>query len=154
MYFLFLLFWIVCNGKVTVEILLVGMILCLGLYIFVCKFMDYRSKTDWNILKKLFQGLQYIAVLVWEIVKANAMVLRYIFTLKEEVEPRLVSFDVDLKTQNARVALANSITLTPGTITVDLQGKHYVVYCLDKELAVGLEDSHFVKRLQKMEEET
>ena len=116
--------------------------------------MNYRPKTDWNILKKLFQGLQYIAVLVWEIVKANAMVLRYIFTLKEEVEPRLVSFDVDLKTQNARVALANSITLTPGTITVDLQGKHYVVYCLDKELAAGLEDSHFVKRLQKMEEET
>ena len=101
MYFLFLLFWIVCNGKVTVEILLVGMILCLGLYIFVCKFMDYRPKTDWNILKKLFQGLQYIAVLVWEIVKANAMVLRYIFTLKEEVEPRLVSFDVDLKTHDA-----------------------------------------------------
>jgi multicomponent Na+:H+ antiporter subunit E len=50
--------------------------------------------------------------------------------------------------------LADSITLTPGTITVSLEGNEYVVHCLDKELAEGINTSVFVtllKRLERME---
>ncbi len=52
-------------------------------------------------------------------------------------KPALVRFKTDLKTKQARVVLANSITLTPGTITVTLEEDEYVVHCLDKELAEG-----------------
>ena len=47
--------------------------------------------------------------------------------------------------------LANSITLTPGTITVKLSGDEFSVHCLDKSLAVGLSDSIFVKLLMRIE---
>jgi multicomponent Na+:H+ antiporter subunit E len=50
------------------------------------------------------------------------------------------------------VILANSITLTPGTITVSLTDDHLLVHCLDKSLAEGMDDSVFVRLLQKMEE--
>ena len=56
-----------------------------------------------------------------------------------------------LKTDTARVVLANSITLTPGTITVTLEGDEFVVHCLDKELADGIENSVFVALLRRME---
>lgn len=49
------------------------------------------------------------------------------------------------------VVLANSITLTPGTITVDVQPNHYVVHALDAKYMEGIEQSDFVKILEEME---
>lgn len=151
---MFLLLWIVFNGQITMEIFIFGLGISAAIYWFICKFMDYSPKTDMKILKKLFRGIQFVFVLIAEIIKANFQVMRYIFTVREEVEPRLIKFRTDLKSDGARVALANSITLTPGTITVALEGEQYQVHCLDKELAEGIEDSIFVELLHKMEENT
>lgn len=60
-------------------------------------------------------------------------------------------FTSDLKSGLARVILANSITLTPGTITVGLEGSDFYVHCLDREFAKGMESSVFVELLRKME---
>ena len=51
----------------------------------------------------------------------------------------------------AKVALANSITLTPGTITVSLEGSNLLVHALNKDIADGLEGSIFEKLLARME---
>ena len=59
----------------------------------------------------------------------------------------------NLKSEVARVMLANSITLTPGTITVSLRGQELLVHCLDKSLAEGMENSEFVKLLEALEGE-
>ena len=48
--------------------------------------------------------------------------------------------------------LANAITLTPGTITVTLEGSEYTVHCLDESMAEGIQDSEFVKYILKFEE--
>lgn len=151
MYFLFLFLWIIFNGQITREIVVFGIVISAAIYWFICRFMDYNPKTDLKILKKLLQGLHYIGVLILEVIKANFQVMHYIFNMKEEVEPCLVKFKTDLKSESARVALANAITLTPGTITVALEGDEYQVHCLDKELAEGLDHSVFVELLQKME---
>ena len=74
-------------------------------------------------------------------------------TRKEVVEPVLVKIHTNLKSEVARVMLANSITLTPGTITVSLRGQELLVHCLDKSLAEGMENSEFVKLLEALEEE-
>ena len=68
------------------------------------------------------------------------------------MEPVIVHVHTDLKTEAARVILANSITLTPGTITVSLTEDVLLVHCLDKSLAAGMEDSVFVRLLKKLEE--
>ena len=70
---------------------------------------------------------------------------------KYDVEPAVVKFKSSLKSERARVALANSITLTPGTVTVRLQFDEFTVHCLDKSLAEGLNDSIFVKLLERIE---
>lgn len=153
-YLFFLAIWIIFNGRITVEILIFGIFLSGLLYWFICKYMDYNPKTEWKRIRKCGKGIRYLFLLIREIIKANVQVLHYIFTLKEEVEPAIITFKTDLKTENAKVALANSITLTPGTITVSLKDNTYEVHCLDKELSEGIEDSCFVKLLKEMEEES
>ena len=68
------------------------------------------------------------------------------------MDPCLIRFRTDLGTEAARVALANSITLTPGTITVSLDGDGLLVHALDRDMARGLDESVFVRQLRRMEE--
>ena len=149
---LFLLVWIIFNGQVTLEIVLFGLGIGVLMYIFVCAFMNYKPSTDIMILRLIPVGAWYLIVLVAEIIKANVNVVKYIGTSKYDLLPVVVTFEVPLKTKFARVILANSITLTPGTITANLEGNHYEVHCLDEELAVGLDSSIFVELLTKIEE--
>ncbi len=151
MYFAFLILWIIFNGRLTLEILLVGMVLCTVLFAFCCRFMQYSVEKDLRLLRRLPMAVHYVAVLIVEILKANWQVLFFIMTPKYQVEPQIVHFTSHLKTELARVILANSITLTPGTITIGLEGSDYYVHCLDKNFAEGIEDSIFVELLEKME---
>lgn len=147
---LFLL-WLIFNGKITLEIVLFGVVISLAVYLFCRKFLDYSMKKELSALRILPQGIGYFFVLVSEIIKANCSVISLIVSPKYDPEPVLVTFRTDLKTNLARAVLANSITLTPGTITVELTQNEYRVHCLDKEMAKGLSDSIFVRLLRKME---
>lgn len=151
MYLLFFVMWIIFNGKFTWEIAAFGAALSGVMYWFICKFMNYKPSMDILVCRKLFGFLHYLFVLVKEIVKANATVIGMIFTSKYELEPVIVRFSTGLRSKFARVILANSITLTPGTITVSMVDGEYIVHCLDKSLAEGLDHCVFVELLEKLE---
>lgn len=151
MYVIFFLIWIIFNGQFNLEIAAFGIVISGLMYLFVCKFLGYRPKNDLMICKKFFLVLQYVFVLLTEIIKANFAVMRMIMSSKYEIEPAVVKFKADLKTKPGRILLANSITLTPGTITVSLEEDNYVVHCLDKDLAAGINSSIFVSLIQRLE---
>lgn len=151
MFLLILLLWIIFNGQLTLEIFLFGLVFATVIYAFLCKFLNFSVKKDIIILKRTGYIIEYLVVLFVEIVKANIAVVKLLFSARYEVEPAIVSFESNLKTEIARVILANSITLTPGTITVSIQDNELKVHCLDKSLAEGLNDSIFVKLLTRLE---
>lgn len=151
MFVLFFLIWVIFNGQLTAEIAAFGVVIAGVMYLFLCKFLNYHPRYDLFLLKKSPLLIQYIVTLVIEIIKANLVVFRLIYTAEYELEPAIVHFQTDLHSTFARVLLANSITLTPGTITVSLQEDHYMVHCLDKELAEGISSSVFVNLLKKIE---
>lgn len=151
MFVVFLLLWIVFNGRITVEILLIGTFLCAALFAFCCRFLGYSVKKDVRFVRLLPIAVQYVVILIAEILKANRQVLFFIITPRYQAEPQIVHFTSNLKSELARVVLANSITLTPGTITIGLEGSEFYVHCLDREFAEGMENSVFVKLLKKME---
>lgn len=153
MLLLFFLAWIIFNGRVTTEIILFGIAVSVAVFAFICKFMDYSIQREMRLYRKLPQYAQYLVVLIREIIGANLSVCHMILTRKETMEPVIVRVHTDLKSETAKVILANSITLTPGTITVSMSGQELLVHCLDKSLSEGMEDSVFVKLLQKLEEE-
>lgn len=153
MFFPLFAVWLILNGKITLEICLFGVVISAALFYFMCRFMDYSVRKELMLYCLLPWFVRYFWVLVKEIVKANVAVLGIITSPEMQPEPAIVYFDTDLKTGLAKVLLANSITLTPGTITVSVEGKRYCVHCLDRELAEGMEESVFVDLLKEMEAE-
>lgn len=151
MYILFFVLWVIFNGRITLEITIFGLVISACMYWFICKFMDYSIKKEIRILKKAGYIVEYFWFLVVEIVKANFTTMKLMLSSDYVAEPAIIHFQTNLKTNMGRCLLANSITLTPGTITVTIEGNEFVVHCLDKSFAEGIEDSVFVKLLQKMD---
>ena len=152
MLLLFFLVWVVFNGRITLEIALFGVAVAGAVFCFVCKFMDYSMSKELRFYRLIPAFAQYLYYLVKEIIAANLAVSQMILTRKEQMEPVIVHVHTDLKSETARMILANSITLTPGTITVSLTDDDLLVHCLDKSLSGGMEDSVFTRLLKRMEE--
>ena len=99
MFLTYFLLWIIFNGRFTLEIGLFGLAIAGALLAFSCKFVDYSLAKELRVYKNIFLFLKYCCLLVTEIVKANLNAIRMILTQKEEVEPALVSFHTQLKSQ-------------------------------------------------------
>lgn len=144
--------WILFNGRLTLEVFLIGLMLSSALTWFCWKFLDYSPRMEKGAYK-LFAGvLGYLWLLLCEIVKSNLAMMKYIYGGKRELKPKLVTFHTPLKSQLARNVLSNSITLTPGTITAMQEGQKLTVHCLDEAMAEGVEDQAFQQKLMKLEE--
>ncbi len=151
MLLLFFLAFIVLCSNISLQIVCVGAVLAVLLYWFSCRFLSYSFRRDLTILKKSLFIVGYIGVLLFEIVLANIAVMHMILSPKFHPSPVLVTFSVPLHSDYTRTMLANSITLTPGTITVGLEGNTYTVHCLDQSLAEGIDESRFIRMLKKLE---
>lgn len=148
MILLFLCIWIILNGRITPEVLLLGLVIGVLVYSFFCIFLAFSPKKELQVAKRLGFCIRYIFILLVEIVKANLQVMGLILSSRLEVCPKLVSFRTNLKKNGSKVTLANSITLTPGTITVEVKKDRFLVHCLDEDFSEGLDSSVFVKMLQ------
>lgn len=153
MYIVLFVLWVMLNGKLNLEITIFGLVISAALYWFLCKFMDYNYKRELVVAKCAWSLAKYLVLLTIEIILANLATAKMILAFEDESEPVLVKFNTDLKTQSAKTLLANSITLTPGTITVDLEDGEYLVHALDKSFAVGMDESSFVVALDALEKE-
>lgn len=151
MFILFFALWVIFNGRLTLEIALFGVAFSALLYAFACYALDFCIKKDIAAVKKTGKAVSYCCCLVKEIIKSNLYVMKVILNQRYSVEPLLVRFQTNLRTDAAKATLADSITLTPGTITVSVEENTFTVHCLDRDLASGLKDSEFEKRLAALE---
>jgi multicomponent Na+:H+ antiporter subunit E len=92
----------------------------------------------------------YWAWLVWQIALANLHVARRVLS-PGGVRPELVSVPVSLRTAVGRVTYGNSVTLTPGTVTLDLGRDRLTAHALDGHSAAGLRDGAMARRLAWLE---
>lgn len=81
--------------------------------------------------------ISYTAWLVKEIVVANIDIAKIILKRDMPIDPALVRFESGLTTDLARVMLGNSITLTPGTLTVEIEGSQFLVHGISEGGATG-----------------
>ncbi len=153
MYLLYFMLWMIFFGSFTLESVLFGLGVAVAVFAFTCIFLDYGIKTEISLYRKVPGILHYIGTLILEVIKANFKVAYMILTEKEELDPVLVRFHSDLKTPTARAFFGDSITLTPGTITVSIEDSEYVVHCLDSSLAPGIDVSGCAEELAELEKE-
>ncbi len=151
MFWFLLVLWLILNGRLSAEVIALGILISAAICFFAAKYMDYSFKREERVLMRMPGFIRYCFLLLFEIIKANLDVMRLILSPRLEPEPQLISVHIPLKTSLGRVILANSITLTPGTITISLKDDVYTIHCLDRELGDGIEDSPFVHRLTRLE---
>lgn len=145
---LFLL-WLLLCGRVTAEIVCFGAVITATLYLLMLRALGWSLQKDIRLLRSAPIFLLYLLNLVWETAKAAVTVAALALKPGEHPEPVLVEFRSGLERESLNVLLANSITLTPGTITVFQERDRFLIHALRKEYAEGLEDSSFVRLLRR-----
>ena len=147
---LLFLLWIIWNGRLSVEILLFGVLLTALAFLFAIKVLGYSLASERRFWRNLPLFLLYTVNLIREIFKAALAVALLALDAKGKPDPVIVEFYSGLPTDFQNVLLANSITLTPGTYTLFQEKDHFVVHCLRREYAEGMDSSSFVELLRKM----
>jgi len=83
--------------------------------------------------RRLLAALAYVPYMIYAIVKANLDVARRVIDPRLPIRPGIVRIRTRLRNPMARMVLANSITLTPGTLTLDIQGDDLFIHWVDVE---------------------
>ena len=152
MYLLLFLCFVIWNGRVTVEVLLVGAVLVAAIGLLFYRLTGYTPKKELRYLRKVPLFCCYLGVLLVEIIKANFSMMAIVLKKSIPIEPALVTFHCGLKTGFGRFMLANSITLTPGTITVGVEGDALTVHCLSPRFLDTGEDAVFIRWIRRLEQ--
>ncbi len=151
MYLILFLFWLLLNGRLTWEIIFLGLAIVALMAVLEWKLFGYTPARELRLLRKAPILCAYVPVLFWEIIKAALVVARDILFRHFTLTPTLVTFRTDLKTDYGKFLLANSITLTPGTITVQVEGDRLTVHCLDKSMLDTSPDGTFQRWIRRLE---
>ena len=137
--FLVLLFiWILVNNQFQIEVMIIGVILSLVISVIMGSRLTVFNEFKFS-LKSVFYTIWYLFVFLTELVKSNLDVARRVLTPSLPINPGIVKTKTVLKSKMGRMILANSITLTPGTLTVDIEDDilyiHWIdVYCEDNNI--------------------
>lgn len=120
-------FWLLFSGNLSISSLVIGLIVAI---ITVLAFHRYLIWDVHKLLqpKRYFWLMVYLFIFVWECLKANLDVAYRVLHPDLPIKPGIVKVKTHLKTDIARTTLANSITMTPGTITVDIIDDYIYVH--------------------------
>lgn len=141
--------WFLLSGYLQPLLLGLGLLSCVGVVAIALR-MDVVDR-EWYPIHLLFSRvLLYWRWLLWEIVKANLDVARRILDPRLPISPTLVRVKSSQRSDIGRVTHANSITITPGTVAIDLQGDEILVHALSRE-AAALHEGDMDRRVSVLE---
>jgi len=142
--------WLVLSGHYTGFLLTVGLF-CTGLVVLVAVRMDLLDEEGAPLTGLNWRVWLYIPFFVREVVKSNLFMARVVLNPKLPISPALVRFRGKPRTDLGRFILANSITLTPGTVTVAITGSDFHVHAVAWEAIDGMEEGEMNARIAAME---
>ncbi len=132
-------FWILLSGKFDLFHLTLGVISSALVSFLSADLFMYDPKSK----NRLATGLRFLFYIPWLLYQILLSTLHVTFLalhpkMKDQIDPTIVTFKTTLKTDIAKVALANSITLTPGTITIRIEDQIFYVHAISRKAAAGL----------------
>lgn len=142
--------WILLSGQLTAMHLGAGLVCSLIVtYLAVRKGI---ADAEGHPVQLLGTAFVYWPWLGWQIVLANLDVLWRVWHPRLPISPRMVKVPNRIKNDLTKVIYANSITLTPGTVTVSVDKDHFLVHSLTEEGVRSLLTGEMEKRVRRMEE--
>jgi multicomponent Na+:H+ antiporter subunit E len=139
-FFILLAFWIFMSGLFDIWHLGLGILSCALVTYMSSDLLFKRRGRCGPLSKECAAFVAYIPWLIYQICLANIYVVKVALSpnLSKRIFPHIVKFRTKLKSEMAVTTFANSITLTPGTITVHIEGEYFYVHSLDISLADSL----------------
>jgi multicomponent Na+:H+ antiporter subunit E len=149
---IFFIFWIALNGRVTLEVVGTGVFATVLMSLLFYRFIGLSPATERKLVLKIFSVMLYVFALVIEMIKANVQMIKIVLSPVIETKPQIKYFDSPVRSDIAKVALATSINLTPGTILVELTDDRFAVHSIDASMLVDIDYSwNLVQKLRKIE---
>lgn len=150
-FLLLLVTWVIFSGVIDFFHLSLGVISCV---IVTWLSSDFLFQNDGKGLQTRFvevgRFIGYCLWLLWQIILANIHVLKLaLASNNREMRPQMVRFRTSLQSEFARYVFANSITLTPGTVTLSVEGDEFVVHAISRKVADEL-PGEMEKRVAKI----
>lgn len=127
-------FWIVITSSFALTNLAIGAAFSLVLGYWSARFLwidDYDPLSTTQIKR----AIAYIPRLIYSVIVSAIGVTRVVLSPHMVIDPHIATFETSLNRDVARVAFGNSITLTPGTLTVYQEGNTFFIHCLADEFA-------------------
>jgi multicomponent Na+:H+ antiporter subunit E len=146
-----MLFFLMLAERITIEAVIIG----LGLSWLVLKLL--RVKVAENEGLPLYapslwlSWLYLIAVLIKEIIAANFQVAKIVLSKSMQIEPKIYYYTTSLKDERLIVLLSNAITLTPGTMTVELEQNQLTIHALNQDYFKALTGNPIEEILLRVE---
>ena len=142
------LFWLMLSGHFEALILGFGVISVL----LVTWFLRRMDRVDGmpGLFRPGFAAFSYFAWLMWQVVLANIDVARRIWNPSLPIRPTWQRLDTTVATAMEKTLYANSITLTPGTLTTDVREDHFMIHALDPEGIVALRKGEMERRIRRI----
>jgi len=149
-------FWIVLSGRFQAKYLIIGAV-CTAAITFLTRDLmrpdgvaASPNVEPHSIIAGVGRFVLYIFWLLWSIVQSNLEVAYIVLQPKMPIQPGLLSLRTKLRNRTGHIILANSITLTPGTITVDFEDGVYSVHALAPGAAQSLLDAKMQSKLERI----
>lgn len=139
---LLLITWVFLSGQFDALHLSLGLISC-ALVTWMSSDLLFRTRED-PVMQRVQEGWRlgwYFSWMLWQIFLANIAILKLALSPSalQQVNPSIVHFKTKLKSDFAKFLLANSITLTPGTVTIKISGDDFYVHAINEAAAAGLD---------------
>ena len=141
--------WLLLSGHYNPLLISLGMASVLFV-VYLAARLDVVDQESLPIHVGPHRFLAYWAWLSKEIIVANLQVTRAILNPKDTIKPQVIKVDTAQNSEVAEVTYANSITLTPGTVTMDLTDDHITVHALLEESAEGLQSGEMARKIQEL----
>jgi multicomponent Na+:H+ antiporter subunit E len=141
-------FWIALSGHYTPLLLSLGAVSVAASILFVRR-MD-RIDGELNKLKPSAGLVGYLFWLLWCVIKSNIDVAKRIWAPSLPVNPVWAKLDIEVETPLEKTLYANSITLTPGTLTTDVREDHFLVHALTQEGIDELREGEMQRRIRRL----
>jgi multicomponent Na+:H+ antiporter subunit E len=119
--------WLALTGVTRMQEVIAGLIVSLIVSLLAGHLVVTTKKNN-SLVKRLLYGILYIFKFIWEMLKANMHVAYIVLHPMLPIKPGIVKIKTKLKKDTSLTMLSNSITLTPGTLTVDVDPKEQSLY--------------------------
>ena len=143
-------FWIFLSGEFSFILLLSGVISSLLVSYMSNDLLIGNGDMKLGLIRTI-RFIRFLPWLLWQIVLANIDLALRTLHPKMPINPILINIKNNLKTDLGMVILANSITLTPGTVTIDVNENEFLVHVISEKAAQSLISGEMQARVKKIE---